>query len=236
MSHAALSSWVIQCRGTQRIGIVSNLLLSTTVYRVLINCRFGITAGEYAIYLGHSEVLRVLLQAGSDDMLGRMKASSFPGAIRPRRGFYLNGPASYGQDGCLLDVTGMPVMMPWESQLMVEHAKRLIGPRVMNIGFGIGCVDGNIQEYLKPTSHTIVEPHPTVLARIEHEGWTAKPGVVLAAGTWQTILPTLEPAFDSIFYDTHDEGIEDFLDVARAASKLLRGPKNSVFSFWNGKS
>ena len=51
--------------------------------------------------------------------------------------FMLGQPASYKEGGCLVEACGMPVMMPWEGQLMVAHAKRLDGyEAVMNIGFG----------------------------------------------------------------------------------------------------
>ena len=49
---------------------------------------------------------------------------------------YLQGAATYGEGGCLLDQNRMPVMMPWEEQLMCAHAARFVGPAFLNVGFG----------------------------------------------------------------------------------------------------
>ena len=46
---------------------------------------------------------------------------------------------------------------------MHEHAKVIAGgiegKDVCNIGFGLGLIDGELQQ-LKPRSHTIIEAHP----------------------------------------------------------------------------
>ena len=48
--------------------------------------------------------------------------------------------------------------------------------RVLNIGFGMGIIDGYLQER-KPESHVIVEAHPEVIQRMKGLGWDKKPGV-----------------------------------------------------------
>jgi hypothetical protein len=55
---------------------------------------------------------------------------------------------------------------------------------VCNIGFGMGIVDGFIAG-AAPATHTIVEAHPGVQARVEAAGWRCRPGVHLAFGRWQ---------------------------------------------------
>jgi hypothetical protein len=170
------------------------------VYVVSCFChkdRFGITAGEYALYFGKEDCLELLVESGAQDMVNRMKscanndnnpdtklfqtkcetmpstskrkaehdesnknkaqhkespttlpaAASSSGAesseclteTRASWG-YLSDGAKYNQGGSLVDHQGMPVMMPWEAQLMEAHAKAMHGARhAMNIGFGY-CV------------------------------------------------------------------------------------------------
>jgi hypothetical protein len=52
-------------------------------------------------------------------------------------------------------------------------------------------------------SHTIIEAHPAVLARMRAEGWMSKPNVRVVEGRWQDVLPQLE-TYDGIFFDTYD--------------------------------
>lgn len=59
-----------------------------------------------------------------------------------------------------------------------------------------------------PRSHTIVEAHPDVYARMVQEGWAAKPGVRLVYGRWQDVLPQLGQ-YDGIFWDTYGEYYEE---------------------------
>jgi len=47
--------------------------------------------------------------------------------------------------------------------------------------------------------------------------------------TWQNALPTLaRGSLDTFFYDTHDEGVLEFLQVARAAAELLNEDGNQI--------
>ena len=82
--------------------------------------------------------------------------------------------------GVLLDDEGAPVMMKWESEIMKASAEALLPTlgkgRVLNIGFGMGIIDGYLQER-KPESHVIVEAHPAVIQRMKDQQWHKKPGV-----------------------------------------------------------
>ena len=106
----------------------------------------------------------------------------------------------------LLDSADDAVMMAWEAPLMEAHADVLcaanleafgdllaplgadiatsvLGPggrSVLNIGFGMGIVDGALQRR-GPGHHTIVEAHPAVYAQMERDGWLAKPNVTVRA-------------------------------------------------------
>jgi len=86
--------------------------------------------------------------------------------------------------GLLLDENGAPVMMKWEDEIMKITAELLLPEpgkgRVLNIGFGMGLIDGYLQDR-KPESHVIVEAHPTVIQRMKDKGWDKKPGVEVSA-------------------------------------------------------
>ena len=83
-------------------------------------------------------------------------------------------------NGVLLDENGAPVMMKWETDIMRISAETILPTigkgRVLNIGFGMGIIDGFLQDR-KPESHVIVEAHPAVIKRMKEQRWDTKPGV-----------------------------------------------------------
>ena len=115
----------------------------------------------------------------------------------------------------ILDSDQNGVMMAWESDIMRKSAKALLprpGLKVLNIGHGMGIVDGFFQEQ-SPAAHHIIEAHADVVAEMKRRGWDSKPGVVIHEGRWQDILPGLVGAgetFDAIYYDTFAESYSDF--------------------------
>ncbi|GAA51339.1 arginine N-methyltransferase 2 [Clonorchis sinensis] len=174
---------------------------------------------------------------------------------------YLASRLEYSEDGHrLVDKdTHLAVMMDWERPLMARHAAWIchadahpVTPhsiRVLNVGFGMGIVDEEIQNY-KPSSHVIIEAHPEVLQRIEDDGWMSKPGIQVIRGRWQDTVPTLaeeiqcgkcEP-FDGIFFDTYAEDDMDLRQFHSWLPKLLRHPctgsdgetKTGRYSYYNG--
>ena len=104
---------------------------------------------------------------------------------------YLRSELEYDDSlGVLLDDEGAPVMMKWESEIMMKTAEMLVPVpgrgRVLNVGFGMGIVDGYLQER-RPESHVIIEAHSAVIKRMKETGWGKKPGV--------EVLPPL-PSFN----------------------------------------
>jgi protein arginine N-methyltransferase 2 len=98
---------------------------------------------------------------------------------------YLNSKLEYDDSiGVLLDDKGAPVMMKWESEIMKKTAQVLLPTpqkgRVLNIGFGMGIIDGYLQER-RPESHVIIEAHPAVIQRMKDEQWDKKKGVEVCA-------------------------------------------------------
>jgi protein arginine N-methyltransferase 2 len=129
---------------------------------------------------------------------------------------YLSSDLSFQQDR-LLDQDQNGVMMAWESDIMAKSAKKLLptpGLRVLNVGHGMGIIDGFFQEQ-SPASHHIIEAHPGVVAEMRRKGWHEKPGVHIHEGRWQDILPELVTQgemFDAVYYDTFAESYADFRD------------------------
>ncbi|KAL8930762.1 MAG: hypothetical protein Q9208_000303 [Pyrenodesmia sp. 3 TL-2023] len=132
---------------------------------------------------------------------------------QPNQPTYLSSCLSFHSDR-ILDSSANSVMMSWETRLMSRTASLLApspGLRILNIGHGMGIIDSEFQS-LSPSTHHIVEAHPSVLARMREQGWYEKPNVVVHEGRWQDILPKLiesesgEPnLFDAIFFDTFAE-------------------------------
>ena len=137
-------------------------------------------------------------------------------------------------------------MMDWETPLMAAHADVCVGAfphdacghlkerndlRVLNVGHGLGIVDGFLRNYsARISQHVVIEPHPDVLKRVDSQDWA---GVTFRRETWQEALrdETFGP-FDAVFFDTYAERYEDMRDFFRALPRIL-APKG-VFSFFNG--
>jgi protein arginine N-methyltransferase 2 len=150
---------------------------------------------------------------------------------------YLDSNLTIQQDR-ILDSDQNGVMMEWESEIMRKSAKKLLptpGLKVLNIGHGMGIVDGFLQEQ-GPASHHIIEAHADVVAEMKRRGWDSKPGVVIHEGRWQDILPALVgngETFDAIYYDTFAESYADFRDFfSEQVIGLLE--QDGKWGFFNG--
>ncbi|KAL5360690.1 S-adenosyl-L-methionine-dependent methyltransferase [Aspergillus floccosus] len=159
---------------------------------------------------------------------------SGPDVTNPR---YLDSNLTFQNDR-LLDQDQNGVMMAWESDIMAKSAKNLLptpGLRVLNIGHGMGIVDGFFEE-LSPAAHHIIEAHPAVVEEMKRKGWHEKPGVKIHEGRWQDILPALVAEgemFDAIYYDTFAESYADFREFfTEQVIGLLE--QDGRWSFFNG--
>lgn len=142
---------------------------------------------------------------------------------------YLEESLTYTDDGRLLDSQGRAVMMEWEREIMRESAEVICqnGGRVLNIGFGLGIIDGYIQSH-NIKSHWIIEAHSDVISKMAADGWLEKDNVTVVPKRWQDALRSL-PKFDGIYFDTwNDSGLTELL-VPKLPSLLKLG---GVFSYW----
>ena len=132
-----------------------------------------------------------------------------PGAEEITSEGFLNSDLTIRHDR-ILDQDSNGVMMAWETEIMQRTADLLAptnGLRILNIGHGMGIIDGFFQSK-SPATHHIIEAHPTVLAQMKNKEWDQKPGVTIHEGRWQDVVPKLIEEgilFDTIYFDTFAE-------------------------------
>ena len=242
------------------IEVVKILLRHGAVWNALD--RFGKCAGNYASELGHQDLCDLLVEHAvrCEFLLGRVskRESSSADKLKDRHtkeecnstylnnetGGYLQTNVEYSEDGSkLLDSAGDGVMMEWEEPLMRAHAQIITGSkknkRVLNIGFGLGIIDGILQNDFEPTLHVIIEAHPGVYNRMKGDGWLEKKNVRVMYGRWQDELPKLVQEglqFDGIFFDTYGEHWSDMEEFHGIMVNLLAKSETSIYSFFNGLS
>ncbi|KIW73462.1 hypothetical protein PV04_01578 [Phialophora macrospora] len=152
---------------------------------------------------------------------------------------YLSSALTLG-DGRLLDAESNGVMMSWERGIMQQSVDALLtrpGLKILNIGFGMGIFDTQIQGHAnRPASHHIIEAHPDVINEMRSKGWMERPDVVVHSGKWQNILPQLAvegETFDAIYFDTFAEPYSAFRDFfSEHVISLLT--QDGRWSFFNG--
>ncbi|THX05069.1 arginine N-methyltransferase 2 [Aureobasidium pullulans] len=138
----------------------------------------------------------------------------------------------------LLDADKNGVMMSWETDIMQKTVDRLCpkpGLRVLNVGHGMGIIDGIFQSK-DVSAHHIIEAHPDVLARMRKDGWYEKPGVTVHEGRWQDVVPKLveqNVIFDGIYFDTFAEEYKALKEFFSEYVIGLMDPEGR-FGFFNG--
>ncbi|TPX60079.1 hypothetical protein SpCBS45565_g07589 [Spizellomyces sp. 'palustris'] len=214
----------------------------------------GKSVGEYAYDGGFQDVYEHLVEEGvrtefllmalgagglhpddeveekheQDDSVTSVK----PASAHPSNANYLARRLTYSE-GRLLDSDNNAVMMGWEAPLMELHADVIApepGLHVLNVGFGLGLVDEYLQKR-SPATHTIIEAHPDVYAKMIADGWDKRPGVRILFGRWQDVLDQLQ-AYDGIFFDTFGEYYDDLKEFHEHVPNILS--QTGVYSFFNG--
>ena len=162
---------------------------------------------------------------------------------------YLKSDLTY-DEGKLIDSDLNGVMMAWETGIMRRSVAALLpeqatGKRILNIGFGMGIIDGMFAEH-KPSRHHIIEAHPAVLEHVskpdskfgpEWEKSGPEEGAYkIHAGRWQEIVPKLleqGEVYDAIYFDTFGE---DYAQLRHFFTELIPGvmDQDGRFSFFNG--
>ncbi|MFJ3521403.1 hypothetical protein ACIPO9_02910 [Pseudomonas sp. NPDC090203] len=143
----------------------------------------------------------------------------------PQRKDYLATEAVYTGDS--LRIGDEYVMHEWERPLirrMVEDLKLTPDDRLLEIGFGMGISASILQEF-GPAFHTIVEPHPQVLAKAEHWKKT-RTNIHIQPGYWQQ-LDSGTQRYSAIFFDPFADDMaavdEENLSFLKFAAQSLLG-------------
>ena len=182
--------------------------------------------------------------ASEDVEIVDISQGAAPGDESTENPNYLASNLTFDRDR-LTDEAGNGVMMEWETTLMRRSAELLVptpGLRVLNVGHGMGIIDGILQEK-QPKAHHIIEAHPDVLKRMKEQGWDKKPGIVVHEGRWQDIVPGLVEKgelFDGIYFDTFAEEYkalrEFFTEYVIGLLDPSGGPdaEGGKFGFFNG--
>ncbi|KAA8627195.1 Arginine N-methyltransferase 2 [Pyrenophora tritici-repentis] len=180
----------------------------------------GETPGCIARRLGLKELYELCVDAGvrAEMLLSQVTdcvevidigQEDIPGDESTENPNYLASKLTFDRDR-LLDDSSNGVMMEWETTLMRTSAELLApteGLRILNIGHGMGIIDGILQEK-KPKTHHIIEAHPDVIKRMKEQEWDKRPGLIIHEGRWQDIVPNLiekGELFDGIYFDTFAE-------------------------------
>lgn len=156
----------------------------------------------------------------------------------------LDSPVWWDDDGNILTegADGQPayVMVQFEKPMMEKVAEIICqsGGHILNIGYGCGLVDDAIEQH-EIASHTIVEPHPQVIARMAELGWTERPHVTIHQSRWQDVdWSQYRGHFDGVFWDPFpfEEGeprrLLDFVAWNRLVTGIVK-PKTGVFVCYN---
>jgi protein arginine N-methyltransferase 2 len=217
--------------------------------------RQGQCAGNYAMDAERWELVNMLVEWGTraELILGELQRTQRKAGMNivnnnptlvtdqqpSTKPDYLRHQLRYNPDGtALLDEDDDAVMMEWERPIMKAHASIMMeapGKRVMNVGFGMGIIDGILQEH-NPNLHIIVEAHPDVYKKMLEDKWDQKPNVKICHGKWQDVLPELIKSgveVDAVFYDTYGEHAFDMEEFHVLMSQMLSKPLG-VYSFFNG--
>jgi protein arginine N-methyltransferase 2 len=163
---------------------------------------------------------------------------------------YLRANLTYS-DGKLVDDAQNGVMMAWETSIMRSSVDALlpglaVGKRILNIGFGMGIIDGMFRE-THPSRHHIIEAHPEVLKHIGSsldckfgKEWEAsgpdEGAYKVHAGKWQEVVPKLleqGELYDAIYFDTFGE---DYSQLRMFFTEYVPAmlDEGGVFGFFNG--
>uniref|UniRef100_A0A7S1XDF6 Protein arginine N-methyltransferase 2 n=1 Tax=Compsopogon caeruleus TaxID=31354 RepID=A0A7S1XDF6_9RHOD len=218
--------------GSGEWGVVEVLLRAGFPWNALDND--GKTAGEVALAHGKEKMYRLLVEEGvrTELLMASMNRHEQVDKSLTREKIFLSKTLVF-EENRLVDEDRDAVMMGWEEELMREHASVLCpsdGLSVLNIGFGLGIMDRELQKY-KPARHVIIEAHPDVYAHMVHHGWDQKTGVKILFGRWQDVVQS-SGSFDAVFFDTFGEFYEDLREFHKIVPILLK--PSGIYSFFNG--
>jgi type IV protein arginine methyltransferase len=155
--------------------------------------------------------------------------------VRPTLKEYINNPIEIKDNILYSPLLPKSIMDDQEDLIMKESANIICQNKgdVLNVGFGLGIIDGYIRN-LNPNTHTIIEIHPDVckLAKEKGFGKTA----TLYEGDWRRWVSYFKYnkiKFDGIYFDTiniEDNANEWYYFIKEVDNILKPG---GIFSYFN---
>lgn len=123
------------------------------------------------------------------------------------------------------------IMHEWERPIMKKDAENITrnGGRILNIGHGMGIIDGFIRDK-NPEHHTIVEIHPDIVANARSNGYTD-----VYQGDWMDFIKECKDngiKYDGIYFDTYCfDSRQDWILFAKEVHHILN--PRGIFSYFN---
>ena len=123
---------------------------------------------------------------------------------------------------------GQEIMHEWETPIMKQDAKLLCegGGSILNIGYGMGIIDGFIRDH-KPDKHTIIEVHPQIVKNAKDAGYEN-----VLEGDWLDVVKNMTEQFDAIYFDTYCFDRDDWAIFTKDHVDRLLKP-GGRFSYFN---
>lgn len=123
---------------------------------------------------------------------------------------------------------GHEIMHDWETPIMEADAERLCagGGSILNIGYGMGIIDGFIKSH-KPDKHTIIEIHPQIVENARAAGYEN-----VLQGDWLNVVQFLDETFDAIYFDTYSFDRKDWAIFTKYHVNRLLKP-GGRYSYFN---
>jgi protein arginine N-methyltransferase 2 len=130
------------------------------------------------------------------------------------------------------------IMSDRETEIMKRSAEIVAQSRgrILNVGFGMGIIDGFIRD-LKPASHDIIESHQGLVQKAADMGFTDTCRIHI--GDWREVVAEFVKQgvkFDGIYFDTIilDTNVNEWRDFVEVVDQILE--KGGVFSYFNNKA
>lgn len=232
--------------------------------------KFSKCAGNYAIdsenFQQETVDLLVNHAVKCELLLGQLGKSSqcfvTPGGDQENRkqnnADYINSRIKYTETS-LIDQENDGVMMEWERPIMNSHATKLLESleisegqtkiRMLNVGFGMGIIDGFLQQGVQQViaayaeagiqltfEHHVIEAHPGVIKNFHENRKEEFENFTLLEGRWQDVIDNMESTeeskYDLVYFDTYAEYDNDFYQFIQLLPKILKS--SGKFSFFNG--
>ena len=146
---------------------------------------------------------------------------------------YVESDVKYTDQVLRSDVNTCHIMSDHETLIMEESAKVVCqnGGSVLNVGFGMGIIDGFIRQH-RPEKHTIIDIHPQVIQKAIEMGFNES--ATLLEGDWKTYVNQWKEdgtKFDGIYFDTFSFEDDQWFNFVKEVDSILN--PGGIFSYFN---